>query len=350
MYFSARSILFNLFFDSQFCGSRKFSLSVRKLLFLQLAWIPPYLCFANYFERSLLPLRLMCYTQTELLFGGHRLAHGSVEGCIDKVFGESFSKSPPSSLCVFDGTFSVLKTPKLRPDLERVVVVRSAPNSFDYREYVRDTWQKKLSPDLPVIFVVGLGNDVSSECDEYGDILWTDFVDSYRNLTLKMTTTYRFLLNQFPRLKQVIVVNDDTIVNATSLRQLSSLHDTGGRYVVGKVSIGYPRLFFQNLLWYVGSDVFPHKCYPPFVQGSSFIISADAARQVIEQICKFPFVHLDDIMMGIMANCLDIEMRHKFGFDRHVLDQFVVYHYQWSRFSPEKMREQWRRANKMNIF
>lgn len=38
------------------------------------------------------------------------------------------------------------------------------------------------------------------------------------------------------------------------------------RYLIGKVSRGYPRLVFPWLPWYVTAEQYPHKCYPPFVQ------------------------------------------------------------------------------------
>lgn len=39
-----------------------------------------------------------------------------------------------------------------------------------------------------------------------------------------------------------------------------------GATLHGKVSRGYPRLFFSSLLWYIPYEMYPKLCYPPFVQ------------------------------------------------------------------------------------
>uniref|UniRef100_A0A914E0Y3 Hexosyltransferase n=1 Tax=Acrobeloides nanus TaxID=290746 RepID=A0A914E0Y3_9BILA len=246
--------------------------------------------------------------------------------------------------------------------------------------YIRSTWKKSLEPEIPVIFVTGLGNfDLVPESSQYDDILQLDFVDSYMNLTHKMIATYKYVLRK-RSIKHIIVINDDTIVNGTALKRqlLTAQFHPEKRYVIGKVSRGYPRLFFPWLLWYVPGEMYPHKCYPPFVQGSSFIISREAASEISQRICDFPFVHLDDIMMGVVTNCLgirnvhkegfdkhfpricdfpfvhldDIMMGvvtnclgirnvHKEGFDKHVPESFTVFHYQYSRYSVEKLQNLW---------
>uniref|UniRef100_A0A183C5S8 Hexosyltransferase n=1 Tax=Globodera pallida TaxID=36090 RepID=A0A183C5S8_GLOPA len=100
------------------------------LLLLQFLWVPPYLCFANYLERCLLPLRVYCYT---------------------------------------------------------------APDFLAVR-YIRDSWKPAVEKlNGPVVFVAGRdGTELAAENGEHGDILQLDFEDSYRNLTLKMMGIYRF--------------------------------------------------------------------------------------------------------------------------------------------------------------
>lgn len=149
------------------------------------------------------------------------------------------------------------------------MVIRSAPNSHAYRNYIRETWKPLVEEWMPVLFVSGTHEgDLQEEHDLHGDILQFDFKDSYQNLTMKMMSIYRFVLEQTSA-QQIVVINDDTIVNSTSL--IKVCHDQhndseGADYILGKVSRGYPRLFFPWLPWYVSSETYPHKCYPPFVQ------------------------------------------------------------------------------------
>lgn len=69
------------------------------------------------------------------------------------------------------------------------------------------------------------------------------------------------------------------------------------------------------------------------------MISKSAAAKILRHICEFPFVNLDDVMTGIVSNCLGIRSVHRDGFDQPTLDQFTVFHYQYSRYSTEQMRD-----------
>ena len=40
------------------------------------------------------------------------------------------------------------------------------------------------------------------------------------------------------------------------------------------------------------------KCILRFFQGSSFVLSKDGAKLLVENVCKVPMVHLDDVFMG----------------------------------------------------
>uniref|UniRef100_A0A7E4UTX4 Hexosyltransferase n=1 Tax=Panagrellus redivivus TaxID=6233 RepID=A0A7E4UTX4_PANRE len=308
-----------------------------KLLILQFIWVIPYIFLTNYLERSLLPFRLLCYTQSDFLAVNEPLRK-NLDSCIYHYFPNRLSDPK----CSLNASIGSINDPTLPRGFEKVVVVRSAPGSVDYRNYIRSTWKPTLPADVPVVFVTGasLKYDLASEANEYGDILTLDFIDSYKNLTLKMMATYGYFL-KYESMKQVVVINDDTIVNATALIIDSESTSNHPSYMIGKVSRGYPRLFFPWLLWHVPGSMYKHKCYPPFVQGSSFIISRAAMTSLLNHICQFPFVHLDDVLMGIMTNCLNIRLIHREGFDRHVLDVFSVFHYQYSRYTADEMTVLW---------
>ncbi|KAI6191842.1 Glycosyl transferase, family 31-containing protein [Aphelenchoides bicaudatus] len=324
--------------------AERFLLEPKHLLLLQFLWVLPYLFLSNYLERSLLPFRLVCYTEPELLQVQRPIRMDRRE-CIRYFFPDR--PSIPRSECEFNQRVRTLLRPpsyKLH-GINRVMVIRSAPSAYAYREYIRETWKLHVEEQMPVIFVSGTDHwNMTDEHLEHGDILQFDFVESYQNLTLKMMSIYRFVLEETSA-EQIVVINDDTIVNSTALfnvcenQAVQSRGDTTSDYILGKVSRGYPRLIFPWLPWYVSSTVYPHKCYPPFVQGSSFVISKHAAAKILRHICEFPFVHLDDVMMGIVSNCLDIRNVHRDGFDQHTLDEFTVFHYQYSRFTTKQMRD-----------
>ncbi|KAE9549272.1 hypothetical protein FO519_007522 [Halicephalobus sp. NKZ332] len=286
---------------------------------------------------------LTLFTESDLL-NVQRPVRRPVQQCVRQIF----PHRTPDKSCTLNKHVPAIIEPAFSRKFKKVVVIRSAPTASDYRNFIRQTWKKSLEDsNIPVVFVSGKGKkgtDLESEAKEFNDILELDFVDSYKNLTLKMMATYSYFL-RYPSVDQIVVINDDTIVNKTAL--LRDTEETGNHesYIIGKVSRGYPRLIFPWLMWHVPGSMYPHMCYPPFVQGSSFIISREAAETLVKNICEFPFVHLDDIMMGIVAHCLNLKLLHREGFDKHILDRFTVYHYQYSRHSAKDLASMWNSLN-----
>ncbi|CAI4225433.1 unnamed protein product [Auanema sp. JU1783] len=318
-------------------SSNRLSPSPCKLLILQFIWILPYILLANYLERSLLPLRLLCYTQSDLLAA--QPLSPDFGTCLNRFF----SQREPNPECQLSTPPKVLIKPSLPDKPERVLVIRTGPGSLDYRNFIRRTWKPKIDSYAPVIFVCATSprSEVEIEAKKYNDILQFEFADSYHNLSWKMMAIYGFVLRELPTVQEIIVINDDTIVNATSLRTLSRPMPSSKAWIIGKISRGYPRLFMSWLPWHVPGEMYPHLCYPRFTQGSSFILSREGARLLLDTVCKVPFVHLDDIFVGVISNCISLHQIHHDGFDKHTFSDFVVYHYQYSRHSPEYLEELW---------
>ncbi|VDN08137.1 unnamed protein product [Thelazia callipaeda] len=307
-----------------------------KLFLLQSAWIIPYLLVVNYLERSLLPLRLFCYTQNELLVvpKGEKI---NLRLCLQRFFSTSQLQSVNHSKCLYKQPIKTLITPKISHNQSKKIgVIRSAPSSRDYRDFIRKTYKSGLEPEIIVFFALGTGDyNPLNESEIYHDILQFDFVDSYHNLTLKMISIYNELFNRFDNLQEILVINDDILVNITAIKKLNSFENAT---ISGKVTRGFPRIILNSSKWYIPYEMYPKLCYPPFVQGGGFIITREAALRVIENICSFPSFYLDDVFMGILANCLGIKMEHINGFDKSYPSKFITFHHQWHRYSVKQLQ------------
>ncbi|KAL3990332.1 Galactosyltransferase family protein [Acanthocheilonema viteae] len=305
--------------------------SAGKLFIWQFCWIIPYLLTANYLERNLFPLRLLCYTQHESLV----VPHGekvNLNSCLQQFFQSTEQKFNEQKKCLYEEPIPILITPRISHHLGRISIVRNAPSAHEYRNYIRETWKSDMEPDIPVIFVLGTdGYNVKEEAVIHQDIIQFDFIDSYFNLTLKITLAYKHFFGKFPDLQEIIMINDDAVVNATAIKKMNRLK---GATLRGKVSRGYPRLFLSSLLWYIPYEMYPKLCYPPFIQGSGLIVTREAAQRIVDGICSFPRFNLDDVLMGILASCLSINMEHSDGFDENdSSNNFIIFHYQWLRYS-----------------
>ncbi|CAG9540835.1 unnamed protein product [Cercopithifilaria johnstoni] len=305
--------------------------SAGKLFMWQFSWIIPYLLVANYLERNLLPLRLLCYTQHESL-NVPRGEKVNLNSCLQQFFQSSGQKFNERKKCLYEESIRILITPTISHHLDRMSVVRNAPSAREYRKYIRETWKSDMEPDIPVIFVLGIdGYNVEEEASIYQDIIQFDFIDSYFNLTLKTTLAYKHFFGKFPDLQEIVIINDDAIANATAIKKLNRLK---GATLRGKVSRGYPRLFLSSLLWYIPYEMYPKLCYSPFIQGSGLIVTREAAQRIVDGICSFPLFNLDDVFMGILASCLSINLEHSDGFDENDSNNsFIIFHYQWLRYS-----------------
>lgn len=159
----------------------------------------------------------MCYVDPDFLSVQRSLRNDS-NLCIKRFFTNRKKPShcalnkQPNTIIVPESLNTIVK--------KRVLVVRSAPRHDEYRHYIRQTWKRDIEPDIPVLFVSGRDSfNLSHESAKYNDILQFDFIDSYQNLTIKMMGIYRFFLDKTD-VKHIVVINDDTIVNATGLKNI----------------------------------------------------------------------------------------------------------------------------------
>ncbi|CAJ0927900.1 unnamed protein product, partial [Mesorhabditis belari] len=109
------------------------------------------------------------------------------------------------------------------PDsIKTIFVTYSATSNSKRRAAIRRTygdkkWKQKLN--YQTMFVVGKSENeeenraLDSESIEFGDLLQADFLDSYRNLTIKGVTWMRFLRDNCPHTTMVLLLNDDILPN-----------------------------------------------------------------------------------------------------------------------------------------
>ncbi|VDP58999.1 unnamed protein product [Heligmosomoides polygyrus] len=246
----------------------------------------------------MLPFRLICYTQNDMLSSKPLRMEAS------ECTRQYFPNRSPDPECMLSTMPGIRLRPRLPERPQKILFIRTGPNSLDYRSFIRDTWKAQVEPFAPIVFVCANGaTDITPEADQYGerlvgnhafhrctrlnqtldraelmlpavkqqlflDMLQFDFADSYHNLSLKMMAIYGFVMNELPTVDDIIVTNDDTIVNATALAQLFPTGRSGS-WMIGKVSRGYPRLFMSWLPWHVPGEMYANLCYPRFTQVSS---------------------------------------------------------------------------------
>lgn len=109
-------------------------------------------------------------------------------------------------------------------DMLLVTVVFIAPQFFDRRKLIRETWASSANhSNFLVLFAMGLSPDpiinksIYQESVTFNDIIQESFLDSYKNLTLKTIMTLKWVSTYCPNTRFILRVNDDVVVNVPYL-------------------------------------------------------------------------------------------------------------------------------------
>ncbi len=134
------------------------------------------------------------------------------------------------------------------------VAVVSAPDYFDKRQVIRQTWLRHMFmlSDVGKINLNGFGfflgltrnkdtqKRIEEESAKYNDIIQIDMMDDYYNLTLKDVGLTNWLYNHCSQVDFVLKVDDDVYVNVHNLLTVLGTLNATETSVYGSVSVGGP--------------------------------------------------------------------------------------------------------------
>jgi hypothetical protein len=207
-----------------------------------------------------------------------------------------------------------------------VVLVLSSyrANGMAERQAVRNTYGSvarggrwpggtPLLAPVRLVFLLGAPPSLThqrqarAESELWGDVLVTDFVDSYTNLTLKVLSGLNWALAACPSAKYFLKADDDVFVNLPLLLAfLTHQHRNKPHKEKEEKAVygtGYPggRVMRQGR-WRVARTAYPLTEYPPYMSGTAYVLSAPAARGVVAAAASFPFIPLEDAFVtGVLA-------------------------------------------------
>jgi len=145
------------------------------------------------------------------------------------------------------------------------VAIISAPGNMEKRESIRNTWLSHLtsSNELGIglagyAFIVGRTqnksnqDDIDFESNLLEDIIQVDMMDSYYNLTLKVTGLLNWLNLNCQKVDFVLKVDDDVYVNVRNLAEtLPTLSNNNSMY--GYRSTSPPLRGFYNYFFIISN-------------------------------------------------------------------------------------------------
>lgn len=191
----------------------------------------------------------------------------------------------------------------LGEQVEVLVLVASGLGHWERRRAVRETWGRRQQ-GVRLLFLLGsqredmveegIEQEIGEEWEQYGDIVREDFVDSYKNLTLKTLGGMKWAAIYCPAAQWVMKTDDDMYVNLPLLREhLNKEHPHPSRLITGCVKNGphgAPQPIGQN-----GASFLP--VHPPFTAGAGYLVSGDLPHLLYRASRQIRIIKVEDAFL-----------------------------------------------------
>ncbi|XP_056464261.1 beta-1,3-galactosyltransferase 1-like isoform X2 [Gadus chalcogrammus] len=215
------------------------------------------------------------------------------------------------------------KCQRLRPFL--VLMVPVAPHNRAHRDSIRQTWGKEssiLGKTVSLFFLLGLARGGGGPGDRqqqqqqllllqesrvHGDLLQSNFLDCYKNLTIKTMVMMEWLDAHCPAASYAMKIDSDMFLNVRNLVNML-LDAPRGSYMTGLVTTGAEVRRDPSSKWYLPVDVLPMKVYPRYALGLGYIVSLDLPGKLVEASRHVRPLYIEDIHLGFCMKYLGIDL------------------------------------------
>ncbi|XP_073511220.1 beta-1,3-galactosyltransferase 5-like [Phyllobates terribilis] len=212
-------------------------------------------------------------------------------------------------------------------DLGLLILVTSHTSHHASRSAIRKTWAQKTKGSIhpwQVVFLVGRPVDVMldwhmhKEHEIYRDILMGNYVDSYRNLTLKVMHGINWAVERCQP-AYILKTDDDCYINTQRLPAFLSKQSPSSQLYVGSIFPEDKRMVIRDpsSKWYVSYGDYESDVYPPYASGIGYILSLDAARMILQKAQTTAPLPVEDAYVGILADRVQIRPLSSARFAKH---------------------------------
>lgn len=207
------------------------------------------------------------------------------------------------------------KCQQLKPFL--VLVVPVAPHNKAHRDVIRKTWGSEspvLGRVVVLVFLLGLHSGEAAEelqqqlveeSREHGDLVQGDFLDCYKNLTIKTMVMLEWLQAHCSGASYAMKIDSDTFLNVPNLIRMLADAPTSN-YMTGLVARNGPVLRDPNSKWYLPAEVYPDPVYPPYALGLGYVLSMDLPPKLLEASRQVRAVYIEDVYLGMCLQFLGL--------------------------------------------
>ncbi|XP_051483101.1 beta-1,3-galactosyltransferase 5 [Apus apus] len=198
-----------------------------------------------------------------------------------------------------------------------VLLVASSHHHVDARMAIRQTWGKErivAGKHLVTYFLLGYTVNISqqaeiaAESQKYKDIIQKNFTDTYDNLTFKTMMGIEWIHRFCYQSSFVMKTDTDVFVNVFYLTELLLRKKKTTTLFTGFLKLQEIPIRTRESKWYVSTEEYPGKTYPPFCSGTGYVLSTDVASQIYNVSESVSFIKLEDVFIGLCLAKLKIRL------------------------------------------
>lgn len=225
------------------------------------------------------------------------------------------------------------------PTVDIIMCVHSHPANVHFRQAIRRTWAhprywSREHYVIKTLFFTGVpvvesaaditvssssSSSASSredttvqealemESNMFGDIVQSDFEDTYRNLTFKVLSVLRWVATYCSHATYFVKVDDDVVVNVFTLQDVlrNNTMQRDGRRIACYTFIN--ATVSRAGKWAASKRDVSEDVYPPFCAGIGYVTQVQTAISLLAAAHHVPFFWIDDIYVtGYVARYANV--------------------------------------------
>ncbi|UXI15929.1 WW domain-binding protein 4 [Sarcoptes scabiei] len=207
---------------------------------------------------------------------------------------------------------------EINQTFDLLILIHSAVRHRKQRQIIRESFRKLWNENWLLVFVVGQSNSsrlndlIREENKGFNDIIQTNHLDSYRNLTLKHFCGLRWAISQhsdrleLDKFKWILKMDDDIFLNYYLLQKFLSRIDNESNKIdiyCYEMIETFP-LRTLGSKWFVSSDDYSCDRYPLYCSGWAYLARYKTISKLMNQILmdgESSFFWIDDVYItGIL--------------------------------------------------
>ncbi len=225
-------------------------------------------------------------------------------------------KLEPKDLCKFNNNKFIF------------IYIFTSVKSFSKRQIIRNTYgNKKLNLfNFELVFIIGktlnktIETRLNKEQLKYNDLIQGNFIDSYRNLSYKSLTAWKWINLNCKNSNYVLKLDDDILLNTYKLKKMlidnNQFKSNSNSFICQVLSQSGPVFYDKTCKTYVtdaeyNSNLYKniniHGLYPPYCKGIASLMTPDLISKLFEKALDLKLFWIDDAYVGILGKYINAQ-------------------------------------------